>query len=99
MNATYGINNNARSGSLLPLEINITNRENENFSGYIVCNVYENNESVYRYNYDFDIAANGTYTKNAYVSIADRANTIVVEIRNKNDLLITNQRMNIDLYR
>ena len=98
LNATYGINNNARSGSLLPLEINITNRENENFSGYIVCNVYENNESVYRYNYDFDIAANGTYTKNAYVSIADRANTIVVEIRNKNDLLITNQRMNIDLY-
>ena len=25
LNATYGINNNARSGSLLPLEINITN--------------------------------------------------------------------------
>lgn len=98
LNATYGINNNARSGSLLPLEIDIQNREDEEFEGVIVCNVYENNDSIYRYNYDFSVVANGDYKKNAYVSIADRANTIVVEIRDKSDLLITSQRMNIDLY-
>ena len=98
LNATYGINNNARSGSLLPLEIDISNREDVDFTGVIVCNVYENNESVYRYNYDFNIPANGNYKKNAYVSIADRANTIVVEVRDKLDVLITSQRINIDLY-
>lgn len=98
LNAIYGINNNARAGSLLPLEINISNREEESFNGVIVCNVYENNDSIYRYNYDFNIAPNGNYKKTAYVSIADRANTIVVEIRSKDDNLITSQRMNIDLY-
>lgn len=98
LNATYGINNNARSGSLLPLEIDISNREDSTFRGTIVCNVYENNESVYRYNYDIEILANANYKKIAYVSIADRSNTIVVEITDNAGVVITSQRMNIDLF-
>ena len=98
LNATYGINNTAQSGSILPLEVNIINRESIQFNGIIVCSVYESNEVIYRYNYNFTVLANGSYNKNIYVSIADRSNTIVVDVFDNFDNKVASQKLNIDLY-
>ena len=46
---TYGINNVAKPGHEIPIELTVDNRGSQKFSGYVDFNVYEANDSVYTY--------------------------------------------------
>ena len=99
LNCSYGINNSARSGRLIPIELEIRNRDNTEFNGYILVKVYENNESIIQYRYDdINVYPLSTLMKNIYVSVSDNSNTIMVEVYDVLNNLADSQRLNVDLF-
>lgn len=93
----YGINNVAKYGRLLPLEINIENRDNSVFNGQISVKVYESNESFIQYIYNIQIEKESTLVKNIDVSTSDEMNVISIEVYDMNNIKIAENTMNIDL--
>ena len=93
----YGINNVAKYGRLLPLEINIENRDNSVFNGQINVKVYESNESFIQYIYNIQIEKESTLVKNIDVSTSDEMNMISIEVYDMNNIKIAENTMNIDL--
>lgn len=99
LNCSYGINNTARSGRLIPIELELRNRAVESFDGYILVKVYENNDSIFQYRYnDISINSNANYSKNIYVSVSDNSNTIIVDVYEEDGKLAVSQRLNVDLF-
>ena len=94
---SYGINNVAKDGSEFPISYKIENRDSQKFEGTININVYETNTSVFVYSEDISIEPKSTITVNKTLSITDASNTIIVEIYNLLEELVTNERTNIDL--
>ena len=93
----YGINNVAKIGRLLPIEINIENRDDTIFNGKINVKVYESNESYIQYLYDIQIEKESTLVKNINVSTADGTNIILIEIYDIDGVKLLESVMNIDL--
>ena len=93
----YGINKVAKGGNDLPIELTVDNRDSQDFKGYLTLNVYENNNSVFVYRVDLDIAArsSGTYYRN--ISITNLFNTVIINVYNRKEELVANERTNIDL--
>ncbi|MBQ2205251.1 MAG: hypothetical protein II411_05105, partial [Lachnospiraceae bacterium] len=94
---SYGINNVAKDGSEFPISYKIENRDSQKFEGTININVYETNTSVFVYSEDISIEPKSTIKVNKTLSITDASNTIIVEIYNLLEELVTNERTNIDL--
>ena len=97
LSLTYGIENVAKSGSELPVEIVVNNKGSQKFEGYLDLNVYETNDSVYTYRKDIFIEENNQTIVKLNISLADTLNTIVIEIYNPKNELVTSDRHNIDL--
>ena len=97
LNLNYGINNTAKSGRLLPLNISVMNREEKAFEGNILISIYESNMSVYNYEYDITINPRDIYEKSVDISIADKSNTIVIDIVDTDRKVVVSDRLNIDL--
>lgn len=97
MQLLYGINNQAKSATYLPLEVNFDNRDNEDFEGYIVVSVYESNTSIYKYKQSISISKKSSITKNMNISVSPRNNTIIATLYDINDERQNEERINIDL--
>lgn len=93
----YSIDGMARVGKLLPLNVEIVNKDVEDFSGEFVISVYESNDSIYKYHYQFDVESMSTMEKETEVAISDKFNTIIVEVFDNNGNFIIDKRINIDL--
>lgn len=94
---TYGINNVAKPGHEIPIELTVDNRGSQKFSGYVDFNVYEANDSVYTYRDEIEIEEHSVVIKRMNVALGNGLNTISIEIYNNRDELVENLRDNIDL--
>lgn len=97
INLNYGINKVAKKGSDLPIELSIENRDTQDFKGYLTINVYENNYSVFVYRIDVEISARSTNVYNRTISITNTSNTVIINLYNRKEELVANERTNIDL--
>lgn len=97
LNFNYGINNTAKSGRLLPLNISIINREVDAFNGKMHITIYENDRSIFNYEYDILINGRDVYDKIVDISIADKSNTIMISVLDNEDNIVASDRINIDL--
>ena len=97
INLNYGINKVAKKGSELPIELSVENRDTQDFKGYLTINVYENNHSVFVYRIDVDISARSTNVYNRTISITNTSNTVIINLYNRKEELVANERTNIDL--
>lgn len=97
INLNYGINKVAKKGSDLPIELSIENRDTQDFKGYLTINVYENNYSVFVYRIDVEISARSTNVYNRIISITNTSNTVIINLYNRKEELVANERTNIDL--
>lgn len=97
INLNYGINKVAKKGSDLPIELSIENRDTQDFKGYLTINVYENNYSVFVYRIDVEISARSTNVYNRTISITNMSNTVIINLYNRKEELVANERTNIDL--
>ena len=97
INLNYGINKVAKKGSELPIELSVENRDTQDFKGYLTINVYENNYSVFVYRIDVDISARSTSVYNRTISITNTSNTVIINLYNRKEELVANERTNIDL--
>ena len=93
----YGIGNVAKLGRALPIELNITNRDSQTFSGHLDLNIYESNDSVYKYKTEISISPRESITKNVDITLATSINTLIIEVYNDREELISSERTNIDL--
>ena len=93
----YGINKVAKSGNELPVELVLENRDTQDFKGYLNLNVYESNKSVFVYRIDVDIEARSTSTYYRTISITNMFNTVGINLYNRKEELVANERINIDL--
>ena len=93
----YGINKVAKNGIGLPIELTVENRDSQDFNGYLTLNVYENNNSVFVYRIDVSIAARSSETYSRSIAITNTSNTVIINIYNRKEELVTNERTNIDL--
>lgn len=97
INLNYGINKVAKKGSELPIELSVENRDTQDFRGYLTINVYENNYSVFVYRIDVDISARSTNVYYRTISITNSSNTVIINLFNRKEELVANERTNIDL--
>lgn len=97
INLNYGINKIAKNGSELPIELSVENKDTQDFKGYLTINVYENNYSVFVYRIDVDISARSTNVYYRTISITNSSNTVIINLFNRKEELISNERTNIDL--
>ena len=97
INLNYGINKVAKKGSDLPIELSVENRDTQDFKGYLTINVYENNYSVFVYRIDVEISARSTNVYNRTISITNTSNTVIINLYNRKEELVANERTNIDL--
>ena len=51
----YGIKNIAKVNKLIPITVTIENKDSDIFKGKLLVDHYENNESIYQYEFDIDI--------------------------------------------
>ena len=63
----------------------------------VTINVYENNYSVFVYRIDVDISARSTNVYYRTISITNTSNTVIINLFNRKEELVTNERTNIDL--
>lgn len=97
LSLNYGINKVAKSGIELPIELTIENKDTQDFKGYINLNVYENNKSVFVYHIDVDIDPRSSSTYYRTISITNLFNTVGINLYNRKEELVANERTNIDL--
>lgn len=97
LNFNYGINNTAKSGRLLPLNISIINREVNTFNGKMQITIFENDRSEFNYEYDLSINGRDVYDKIVDISIADKSNSILIRVFDENNTVVASDRLNIDL--
>lgn len=97
LNVNYGINYIAKSDLILLLNITLQNRDYFEFNGKIKVNVYETETNIYTYEYDIYIPSNDILNKTIDVSISDKSNTLNIEIYDENNILITHEKLNVDL--
>lgn len=97
INLNYGINKVAKNGSELPIELSIENKDTQDFKGYLTINVYESNYSVFVYRIDVDISARSTNVYYRTISITNSSNTVIINLFNRKEELVSNERTNIDL--
>ena len=93
----YGINKVAKNFNDLPTEISIENKDSLDFNGYITINVYENNKSVYVYKENISIKAKESFIYNQNISISNNYNTIIINVYNNKEELVSSERYSIDL--
>ncbi len=94
---SYGIQNIAKSGQNFPVELVVENRDGQDFVGYMTLNVFENNQSTFIYRIDLNIPAKTTSTYNRDISISNKSSAILINIFNKKEEIVSNERINIDL--
>lgn len=93
----YGLNNVARSGIELPVNLIVDNKDSQDFTGKLALNIYENNQSVFVYANDLNIGANSSQILNFNISLSNKVNTLTVDIYNKREEIVLQDRTNIDL--
>ena len=93
----YGIKNIAKINKLIPITVNIENRDYDLFKGKLIVDHYENNESIYQYEYDIDISDNKSIHKNFDVYITNKINTFYIRVVDNKGETYLNERYNIDL--
>ena len=93
----YGIKNIAKVNKLIPITVTIENRDLDSFKGKLLVNHYENNESIYQYEFDMEINENESYFKTFNVYITNRINTFYIQVINDKGETFLNERFNIDL--
>lgn len=97
INFEYGINNIAKSGNELPVELTIDNKGSQKFSGRLDLNVYETNDTLYTYRAPLSIDEHSQVVKKFNISLANNLNTVSIDVLNDNDEIVYNIRNNIDL--
>lgn len=93
----YGIKNVAKNFNDLPIFINIENKDSQVFNGYLTLNVFENNNSIYTYRIDVSIPEKSIASYSRSISISNQSNTVVFNVYNKREEIVTSERINIDL--
>lgn len=93
----YGIKNVARNFNDLPINVNIENKDSQAFTGYLTLNVFENNNSIYTYRINVEIPEKSLMSYSRNISISNLSNTVVFNLYNKRDEIVTSERTNIDL--
>ncbi len=93
----YGINNVAKAGSVLPVELTIDNRDSQRFTGHLDLNIYESNDSVYKYRTDVSIEPRESITRKLDITLASSVNTLIIEVYNKREEVVSSERTNVDL--
>lgn len=97
MQLFYGINNQAKNSTYLPFEVRLENRDEIAFNGYIIANVYESNDSIYKYKTNISIEPEHSISKNLNISVSPRNNTIIVELYDLEGEKQAEERVNIDI--
>ena len=93
----YGIKNVAKNFSDLPINVNLENKDSQAFIGYLTLNVFENNNSIYTYRIDVEIPEKSHVSYSRNISISNLSNTVVINLYNKREEIVTSERTNIDL--
>lgn len=93
----YGIGNVAKAGSVLPVELTIDNRDSQKFEGHLDLNIYESNDSVYKYRTDVTIEPRESITRKLNITLANSVNTLIIEVYNKREEVVLSERTNVDL--
>ena len=93
----YGIKNVAKNFNDLPINVSIENKDSQAFVGYLTLNVFENNNSIYTYRIDVDIPEKSVTSYSRNIAISNLSNTVVINLYNKREEIVTSERTNIDL--
>ena len=93
----YGIKNIAKVNKLIPITVTIENKDSDIFKGKLLVDHYENNESIYQYEFDIDINEERVIHKTFDVFITNRINTFYIKVIDDKGESYLNERINIDL--
>lgn len=96
-NLHYGIKNIAKVNKLTPITVSIENKDSDSFKGKLLVDHYENNESIYQYEFDIDISDNRIIHKTFDVYITNKINTFYITVIDEKGESYLNERINIDL--
>lgn len=94
---TYGIDNQAKAGRKLPVEMIIENKDKTDFKGKIKASMYYEESSYVEYEYPINIDAESIIYKNINLSLGSNVNTLLVQLCNENDKVINEEQLNIDM--
>ena len=93
----YGIRNVAKDNSNLPIKLIVENKDTQTFIGTLKINIYENNLSVFTYSIDLTIPEKSVVGFDRSITLSSTTNTIIINILNKREEIVTSERTNIDL--
>lgn len=94
---SYGVNNVAKNNESIPIELDITNYDDKDFIGFAKINIYESNASVYSYFINVFIKAHTVEIYNENIAISNTQNTIIIDILNDKEEIVTTERTSLDL--
>ena len=92
----FGINNIAKINRLIPITVTIENRDSDIFVGKLLINHYENNDSIYQYEFDIELDNNSIH-KTIDIYLTNNINTFYVQVVDNKGETFLNERYNIDL--
>ena len=92
----FGINNIAKINRLIPITVTIENRDSDIFVGKLLINHYENNDSIYQYEFDIELD-NNSIRKTIDIYLTNNINTFYVQVVDNKGETFLNERYNIDL--
>lgn len=93
----FGINNIAKINRLIPITVTIENRDSDIFVGKLLVNHYENNDSIYQYEFDIELDNANNIRKTIDIYLTNNINTFYVQVVDNKGETFLNERYNIDL--
>lgn len=97
MEVQYGYDNTAKGGRYLPLRVTIGNNRRAALDGRLSIKSMESDGTVYRYDYDVDMAANSALETRYYIPLGTNAGQLVLTLSDASgsELLSRKVKLNI----
>lgn len=98
MEIAYGYDNTAKGGRYLPLAVKIDNTRDTSLNGTIQVKSAESDGTVYRYDYEIEVAGAETCKKTYYIPVGTGASCLYVTLlaENGTELLTKTVKLNVN---
>ncbi len=93
----YGYDGTAKSGRYLPVEVTIENRRDMEVVGSLQIRSLESDDTIYRYDYEANIDAQGTLVMKEYIPLGSRANQLYVALVDAQGQQLAGQRVRLNI--
>ena len=94
---SYGYNNMAKGGRYLPVEVTVTNENQQLFSGHVQVKSMESDGAVYLYEYELELEPGSQRIKRYYIPVGMRADQLYVKVTDTEGTVLHSQRLRLNI--